>query len=273
MTFAALNGTILPADQVFISPEDRGFRFGDGVFETIRITRGKIYLWEDHLARLEAGLAALGISLETSGLHLLATALIAKNDVVEGILRIAISRGVGSRGYVPTDPEPTCYVTAASVAMETASPRRLIVSHYRKISPSSLPTHLKLANGLNSILAVLEARQSGADDALVLDAEGNIAESSNANIFWRREGVIYTPSLKSGCLAGIMRKRFLALVPGIKEVMAPLETVLKAEAVLLTNSAAYVIPVAKVGDMEFASSIWADAWRQLIEADISRHIR
>lgn len=270
MTFAALNGTILPSDEIHISPEDRGFRFGDGIFETIRITRSKPYLWEDHLARLQEGLQALKISYATNDLHSLATALIAKNNVAEGILRIAISRGVGSRGYVPINPAPTCYITAAPVAMESASPRRLILSQYRRISPSCLPTHLKLANGLNSILSVLDAREAGADDALLLDEEGNVAESSNANIFWQKNGEIYTPSLESGCLAGVMRKRFLELAPNIQEVLAPFETLLEADAVVLTNSAAYAIPVASIGDATFQSDALYLKWLRLVEADISR---
>ena len=275
MKFAVLNNVLLPADETKISPDDRGFRFGDGVFETIRITRGVAYLWEDHLERLVEGLSALHIVFDTLQLAALAKELIQKNQVTEGILRISVSRGEGSRGYMPkADITATSYMSAVSVAMEGVSARQMLVSRYRKTSPASLPTHLKLANGLNSILALLEARNEGCDDALMLDENGNVAESANANIFWRKNGVVYTPRLSTGCLAGVMRKRFLTLTSGIIEVAEPLQMLVGADAAVLTNSAAYAIPVSGVlGHMTaFDSTAMADEWQEIIRKDIVRYI-
>lgn len=272
MTYVALNGHIVSLSEARISPEDRGFRFGDGAFETIRVTKGRPYLLHAHLKRLEEGLQILQIHASLQDAPSLATALIEKNQVTEGVLRIAVSRGEGSRGYLPLGKQnPTVYVTALSMPDEEMSPRHLIVSQYKKPSPDALPTHTKHANGLGSILARLEAEATGADDALMLSAAGFVSETSSANLFWQKDGKTYTPALSTGCLNGIMRQRFMQLFPGILECESTLEELLQAEAVLMTNSAYYVTSVAVIAGKQIpASEPLYREWRARIEKDISQ---
>lgn len=269
MTYIALNGLILPLEEAHISPEDRGFRFGDGVFETIRITRGRPYLLNEHLQRLQQGVDALHIDQPLHDLPLLGAKLIEKNKVAEGILRIAISRGVGSRGYLPLGQQhPTVYLTALSMPDEEMAARQLIVSHYRRVSPKALPTHVKHANGLNSILARLEAAKAGADEALMLGEDDLVSEASSANIFWRRNDKVYTPALSTGCLNGIMRQRFMSLFDVI-ECEEPLDALLDADAAILTNSAYYLVPVTRIKDRAFPNSEQLyQFWRTRLQADI-----
>ncbi|MBV8939250.1 MAG: aminotransferase class IV, partial [Alphaproteobacteria bacterium] len=96
-----LNDRFVPAGEASVSVQDRGFRFGDGVFETIALRRGEPYQWAFHMQRLEAGLAALRISFNTAPLLGICTELLARNGAESGLLRIAVSRGVGSQGYLP----------------------------------------------------------------------------------------------------------------------------------------------------------------------------
>lgn len=269
MTYVALNGLIMPLEEAHISPEDRGFRFGDGVFETIRITRDRPYLLDEHLQRLQEGLDALGIDQSLQHLPLIGAKLVEKNKVTEGVLRICISRGSGSRGYLPIgEQSPTVYITALSMPDEELTPRKLIVSQYRRLSPAILPTHVKHANGLNSVLARLEAEKAGMDEALMLSENGCVSEASSANIFWQKGGAIYTPSLSTGCLNGIMRQRFMAFFD-IIECEAPLDALLTADAAILTNSAYYLVPVASITGNRLAHSDQLyHTWRIRLEDDI-----
>ncbi|MFO1242962.1 MAG: aminotransferase class IV [Rickettsiales bacterium] len=269
MTYVILNGQILPKEKALISPEDRGFRFGDGVFETIRITGGKLYLGQDHLVRLIHGLQKLQIAFSTDTLLPLASELTKKNNVKEGILRIAISRGEGSRGYLPLAEKPTCYMTAASMPETEPSARQLIVSTYRRTPPESLPSTVKHANGLNSILARLEAEASQVDDAIMLSGKGYVSETSSANLFWQKNEHIYTPALSTGCLNGIMRQRFMSLISGIIECEATLEECLAADAIVMTNSAYYVLPVKSIESRHIDSIALAKKWRSVIKDDIA----
>src|SRR4051812_49078958 len=102
MIFAYVKNKFFPKDQACISIEERGFKFGDGVFETIRISDSIPYQWDLHLARLKEGIDALKIPADLANLYALSLELIRKNNVKEGLLRISVSRGIGSNGYLPT---------------------------------------------------------------------------------------------------------------------------------------------------------------------------
>ena len=181
MSIIYLNGQFLSAEQALIPVADRGFRFGDGVFETIRVYAGVAYQLEWHLERLQRGLTAIKIMCGVR--RAVCNQLIEKNNLQNGFLRIAISRGVGSQGYLPkADIKPTIVIETLPLGdvPESAS---LYLSQFRKTSPSSLPTNYKLAQGMNSTLARMEAQERGCFEALQLTPDDFVCVRLVAVIF------------------------------------------------------------------------------------------
>ena len=279
--YVFLNGQYVTRDQALVPVEDRGLRFGDGVFETIYVREGIMYLWERHHRRLLEGLEALQIRFENNNLKEAALGLLLRNKTEECLLRITVTRGVGSRGYLPY---PDLMGHEPTVIMETIAytpppleeldklELTLSVSSYEKTSPKTLPTRFKLMQGMNSILARIEAERQGAFDALLLSREGMVSETSSANIFWCIGKTLYTPSLDSGCLAGTMRERIMELSEyRISQDKFKLRHLLKADAVFLCNSAFLVLPITKLAGYStgwIASHKLAKIYRMLIEKDI-----
>lgn len=240
MSIIYMNGQFLSAEQALIPVADRGFRFGDGVFETIRVYAGVAYQLEWHLERLQRGLTAIKI---VCGVQRAAcNQLIEKNNLQNGFLRIAISRGVGSHGYLPqADIKPTIVMETLPLSdvPESAS---LYLSQFRKTSPSSLPTNYKLAQGMNSTLARMEAQEHGCFEALQLTPDDFVSEASSSNFFWVKDDVIYTPALEAGCLEGSTRAALMRLTK-IEEIMALPSGLESADEVFITNCAWGVLPV------------------------------
>jgi branched-subunit amino acid aminotransferase/4-amino-4-deoxychorismate lyase len=171
-----------------------------------------------------------------------------------GYLRISVSRGVGSTGYLPTATASTLVVEflPSSPAANTVT---LCTSQWQKIMPSQLPTHAKLAQGMQSTLAMMEAHEKAYDSALMLTPSGMISECANANLFWWKDGVAFTPALSSGCVAGVTRARLIILSDApVQEVEAPLNTLLKADEVALSNSRYGLIPVRSLNDHSFTAT-------------------
>ena len=265
--FTCLNGSFVLDHRAALAVADRGFRFGDGVFETIRVTRGIPLYWDAHMNRLADGLDALSIDLTVGQLQPYAKKLLHKNEATEGFLRIAVSRGVGSRGYAPYPPGmPVNWVMEwLDGAPKQPAPADLYLSSYARIPPACLPTRAKLAQGLNSTLAIMEAQKHGAHEALQLATDGAIAEASGANIFWLKDEVLYTPTLETGCLAGITREAVLRLSPLptriVREGLSALNT---AEAVFLTNCRVGIWPVAKLNPVGVSFNTKHPIHRQLL---------
>lgn len=280
--YTAVNGRYVPRAEAVISVEDRGFRFGDGVFETVYVRDTVPYLWDRHCRRLREGLEACGIRFENDTLRETAFGLIERNRLEEGLLRITVTRGIGSRGYLPFPDlgghaptviiETLLYTPPPLEELETLEVT-LGISGYEKISPRTLPTRYKTMQGMNSILARIEAERKGHYDALLLSREGVVSECSASNIFWCIGKTLYTPSLESGCLAGIMRERLLEISEyPVRQDRYKLRHLLKADAVILTNSAFLIIPVtglAGYGTSWHRSRKLAKLYRMLIEKDIA----
>jgi branched-subunit amino acid aminotransferase/4-amino-4-deoxychorismate lyase len=278
MTHVYLNDALVEEAQALISVNDRGFRFGDGVFETIPVYGGLPYLWEYHIQRLAGGLDALRIHYSTENLLGAALLLLKANCVAEGLLRIQISRGTGSRGYLPVSPapRPTLVLQTRERPAPAGEPATLWLSGYEKISARALPVQFKLAQGLNSILARMDALEHGCHDALQLSAEGYVSEAGAANIFWRKGRALHTPSLSCGALAGITRRRIIELSPSsAREGQYRLADLRAADAVILTNAATLATPVARLSPQanSWESAAFADEINAMINKDILQYTR
>lgn len=243
-----LNGRLLTADEARIDPADRGFLLGDGLFETMRLRDGRALRLAAHLARLRAGAAVLGLPIpyDDDGLAAGLAALIAAAGAGEGSLRLTVSRGPGQRGLPPpADPTPTVLMTLGGLAPET--PAHLVVATVTRRNEHSPLSQIKSLNYLDNILARMEAQRAGADDALMLNTAGRVAESTVANVFWVKDGQVFTPPLTEGALPGVRRAAIMAALPvvarAVVERAVAADELRGADEVFLANSLS-VRPVA-----------------------------
>lgn len=236
------------AERAALPIQERGFRFGDGVFETIRLAGGKPYRWESHLRRLRHGLEAIHINYPLEDITTPALELISKNNVSEGLLRLSVSRGAGGQGYLP-DPAayPTLVMETLPLPETPSEPVSLWQSSFKRPLPEHFPTQAKTMQGLLNTLARMEAREHGCFEALMLNTTGELCEGSSSNLFWLKDGTLFTPSPASGALPGIMREAVIALSPWpVEEDLYQPEALEKAEAVFMTNSAWQALPVSSL---------------------------
>lgn len=272
-----VNGRYLSAKNAVVSVQDRGFRYGDGVFETLSVYQGIPYQWELHQARLEAGLKALEIPAPSEDLRAVCLRLLARNALSDASIRIAVSRGVGSRGYLPIGAAtPTVVVEVQERLPVPSDSATLWLSATEKPSPKALPVEHKLAQGLNSTLVRMEAARHGCLDGLQLNGDGRIAETSSANIFWRIGDALHTPSLDCGILAGTTRAALLrTTIYRIVEGPFRLEELQKADAVILTNTNWLAMPISSLAPKgwEFPESTkLASEIRAVLQKDIEHYV-
>ena len=274
MNFVIINNQIIKEDQAFISVGERGFRFGDGAFETCRIVDGIIYNSEAHFARLKSGLEAIKIKIELHDLKNNCQKLIEKNSLKNGLIRIYISRGIGSLGYLPlADIKPLTVIETLEIPKLKASSLKLCLSEITKISIKSLPINYKLAQGLNSILARIEAARQGYFDAVLLNEAGEICEASSANIFWIKNDILYTASEECGILLGTARQKIIDLSPiKIVKVRAKIDELLNADEVFLTNASLGVMAVDQFIEKKYQQKKYSEIFTNLLNEDIKNYV-
>jgi branched-chain amino acid aminotransferase len=249
-----LNGRMVDPAQARLDPRDRGFLLGDGLFETMRAERGRVPFLDRHLDRLEAGAAALGIPLpqprDTNAAACLE--VLEANRLTDGnaALRITLSRGPGPRGLAPpAEPTPTLLITAVPLTDATPPPARAVISAIRRNERSPL-SRIKSLNYLDAVLALREARERGADEALLRNTAGRLACASAANLFLVQDGTLLTPDLGEGVLPGITRAILLEVAGGLgiaaEQARLPPSALEHAEEVFLTNSLIGLRPIVAV---------------------------
>ena len=227
-----------------IGPDDRGFTLGDGLFETVLADRGRLVLWDQHLQRLCGACDVLGLPgpdlalCETEARAALAAAGLTD---ARAAIRLTWSAGPGGRGLDrPAPPQPRLVVTAAPSPLDQ-SPVALFTSSVRRNAGSPV-SRLKTLSYLDNVLARREARAAGADEALMLNAEGHLACAGVANLYWVESDRLFTPALSCGVLDGIVRDALMTELE-IAEVAAPREALDRADAIFLSNSLMGVRPV------------------------------
>ncbi len=244
--FAIFNGTLFNTQEGWLQA-NRSFHYGDGLFETIRVFNGKAVFLGYHLSRLTEGMKILQLQIPqyftTEYFQNKITELIEKNNIKEGArIRLTVFRNNGGY-YSPTENEVS--YTLESNALPnlyfSLNEDGLIVDLYTDIKKQINKLSIyKTCNSLLYIMAALWAKQNKLTDALVLNDKGNIIESSHSNIFVVSNGVLYTPSLTDGCLAGIQRMQVinLALQNKIKvyECSITPQNLLVADEVFLSNA-------------------------------------
>jgi branched-chain amino acid aminotransferase len=274
---ASINGVVSPAEEARVSVLDTGFTFGDSVYEVLRTYGGRAFEPGRHFRRLRASAGRLGIALPLTDAELLSRvdALLARGGNTESYLRIVLTRGIGDSSYAFEKVQgPTVVILAKPLAAYPASCYQQGIAvaavDIRRNHPQALDPAIKSSNLLNNILAVREARSRGADEGLLLNQDGFVAEGASTNVFAARNGALRTPPLSAGILAGITREIVLELLPGLgiasSEDPLRLPDLQSADEVFLTSTTREVMPVCRLDDRPVGSGRPGPLTRRVHEA-------
>lgn len=258
-----LNGAYLDARAATVSIEDRGFLLADGVFETARLANGRYFRLHQHLDRLAESARQLRILAPSRDeLHAIACELVRRNELADGVLRITLTRGPGGRGLdTRAAGPPTLLLTLASIPPDwrarAAQGWHLITATVRRPSPLAVPSQLKALGRVYALLAQIEAEDAAADGALLLTADGDVAEGPNWNFFWRTGRLIRTADLAGGVLEGVTRGIVMALAAKadyqLVEGLWPPTALASADEAFATMTSVGVIPVRSLDGRAFAT--------------------
>jgi len=207
-----LNNKLVARNRALISVFDHGFLYGDGIYETLRAYKGVVFMLDQHMERLyrSASLIALGIPMSPDAIKKAVYQTMKANRLKEAVIRITVSRGAGPVGLDPgLCPEPTFVIFASQFRkypeqFYLKGVRIAIADTIRNYS-RALDPQIKSLSFLNNVLAKIEAKKKGADEAVMLNYRGYLAEGTISNIFFVKNRVLCTPSLKVGILDGITR--------------------------------------------------------------------
>lgn len=285
MELLYLNGSIIPVGQAHISPFDRGFLYGDGLFETIRIYDGKGYLLGRHLRRLASGLDYLGIGHPSEReLEEAVQLTVAANGVGDAVLRLTVTRGTGGSVGEPGESEaPTVLITLKPLLHKTdnnlpGGGEAIITLSALHVEPA-LGRRLKMLNYLTAIYSARELREAGVREGVLLTRDGIIAEGTVSTIFCIARGALFTPPLELGILPGITRERLLELAREagvqVREERFGRAFLLDADECFYTNSVRELVPVVRVDDQVIGAGEPGELTRRLAElyrADIRRTV-
>lgn len=244
-----VGGRLVPRDEAAVPLDDFAARYGAACFETMLARGGRVFRLDAHLDRLAAGLRGMGVEPPAaSAVRDAIEATLAANGLHDASLRLVVSAGSGHAPNLDAAHAPLMTLTADPLPSPPAPPRLRVVSV--RLDERRPLREAKTANFLSYLLARREARLAGADDALLLNHTGDVAEAATANIFALVDDVLVTPALESGPLAGITRAALIevarTLAVPLAERRIALDDLAKAEAVLLTSSIAGLVPVAGI---------------------------
>jgi branched-chain amino acid aminotransferase len=239
-----------------ISVFDHGLLYGDGIFEGIRFYNGRVFRLEEHLLRLwdSARSICLEIPMTMPDMTEAVLETIRQNHLREGYIRLLVTRGIGNLGLNPTQcKSPSVIIIAATIALYHEDFYRkgltIVTCATRRSNPAALNPAVKSLNYLNNVMARIEANLAGADEALMLNDAGNVAECTADNVFIVKHGQIFTPPVAAGALRGITRSVVFEMAAelGVKvrETDITRHDVFVADECFLTGTAAEIVPVVR----------------------------
>lgn len=250
-------GRLVPKEQAVVSVYDHGLLYGDGIFEGIRVYSRRVFLLEEHIRRLYDSAKAIRLTIPLSPAEMTRAVndTVAANGIVDGYVRLVVTRGAGSLGLdIRKTSHPQVIIIADTI---TLYPEELYEKGLEIITASTIRNHsaalsprIKSLNYLNNILAKIEGTDAGCQEALMLNAKGEVAECTGDNIFIVRDGVLKTPPCDAGILEGITRNCVLQLareagIPVAEPTLTRYD-LFAADECFLTGTAAEVIPVVKL---------------------------
>ena len=252
-----IDGEFLPKAEAKVSVFDHGLLYGDGVFEGIRSYNGRVFKLDEHLERLydsaKSIMLEIPISIETMKETVLET--LRRNHLREAYIRLIITRGGGDLGLDPDKcPKPSIIIIADKIVLYPQKfyedGLEIVTASVRRNYAEAINPRIKSLNYLNNILAKIEGKQAGAEEVLMLNAEGYVVECSGDNIFWIKNGTLVTPPVHMGILEGVTRNSVIDIAreAGIRleERVFTRHDLYIADECFLTGTAAEVIPVVKI---------------------------
>ena len=258
-----LNGQLLPEAQAVVPVNDRGFLLGDGLFETMRVVGGKPFRFAQHLERMARGAEFLKIKLpfKPKELEKFARQLVEENKMPDSILRVTLTRGPGERGYAFTGKCQPTLVMTLHVLPADAMEWSLITSSFHIPSADPLAS-FKTTSKILHVMARAEAVEKGADEALLVNTNGEVAETTSGNLFWVYNDKICTVPTGRGVLPGITRAVVLEIcqsleLPTNKCIIKP-EALKHSEGIFVTQSALGIVPIAALDGETVAPSPLVD---------------
>ncbi|MDA1039237.1 MAG: branched-chain-amino-acid transaminase [Planctomycetota bacterium] len=261
-----MNDRIVPEHEARVSVFDHGLLYGDGVFEGLRSYSGRVFRLDAHLDRLWASAKAICLTIPLSK-EVVAQAVndtLAANNLVDGYVRLIVTRGVGSLGLDPNRTrDPQVIVIADTIALypkeHYEKGLRIVTAATQRVQSAALSPRIKSLNYLNNIMAKLEGLQAGCVEALMLNHKGEVAECTGDNIFVVRGGRLLTPPPDAGILEGITRNAVMELAhaAGIdcREATLTRHDLYTADECFLTGTAAEVIPVVDIDGRLIGSGV------------------
>ena len=278
------NGDFMPTDKVAISPFNRGLLYGDGVFETLRAYSGRVFRLEQHLIRMHEGQQVLRIepNREAHGIERAINELIKHNNLSDAALRISVFRGDGEGPEPPDGLQSAILISAKPFntyrAEDYATGFRAYLVSMRRSSYSPL-SRIKSLNYLDNILARLEAREHNAQEALLLNTLGWVAEGATSNVFIIKDKKLITPPVDAGILPGITRAAVLEIAESLdlqarEETFSP-EELLRADEAFLTNSLMEIMPLVMLNEKKIGkgkpgplTELLRQGYRELVNREL-----
>lgn len=251
-----IDGEFRPTGEAAVSVLDHGLLYGDGIFEGIRAYNGRVFRLERHIERLFESAKAIRLEIPATpkAIEDLVVEACRRNGVSDGYIRLLVTRGTGDLSLNPRScPAPSIIVIARTVdPLYRRGPREgitMITSAFRRNPPDACSPAIKSLNYMNNVMARLEANDHNADEALLLDRDGHVAEASTDNVFIVTDRAVVTPPTSTN-LRGVTRETILRLSEelGIRteERVFGLFDVWTAREVFLCGTLAEVVPVASV---------------------------
>jgi branched-chain amino acid aminotransferase len=241
MEFVNINRKIFKSGEAGIKPDDHSYRYGDGLFETMKVVNGKIFLQEFHFERLFHGFDILKFQPPE---FFLAEKLcgevieLCRRNQCEELAKIRLSVSRGNGGLYDGD-EGLNYVIECS-PLKDEEEKNLVIDIFPDARKScDVFSNLKSANFLPYVMAAKFAKENKLDDCLVLNVHGRICDSTIANIFWIENEKVFTPPLSEGCVAGVMRRYLIEKIRdagyGMREIVCEPKDLEDADEIFLTN--------------------------------------
>lgn len=266
-----LNGNLLDTDSNSLDASNRGLNYGDAIFETLRVSAGKIFFWEDHYFRLMASMRILRMEipmeftmefLSEEVMKTIAPVIASKNAIR---VKILVWRSAGGK-YRPLTSDVEYLITYEELDTsfyqlnETQYEVELFKDHY--ITAGLLST-LKTNNKIVNVLGSIFAEENGYQNCLVLNDKKQVVEALNGNLFLVNGYKIKTPPLEDGCLNGVMRKQLIAIIQDIPDYILEIESISpfelqKADELFITNVITGIQPIGKYRKKEYAGAVAKD---------------
>lgn len=282
--FVYLNDKVVPAAEAKVSVFDHGFLYGDGIYETLRVYDGVVFLLDEHLERLyrSASLIGLDVPKDIAGIKLALYETLQANELKEAYVRLTVSRGEGEIGLDPALCRQPTFVVIAKELKEY--PRSyysegidIIIAETKRNHREALNPQIKSLNFLNNILAKIEAKHAGAYEAIMTSVDGFLAEGTISNIFFVKDAVLCTPSIEVGILDGITRRLVLDLATRtsieVREGAFTPDDLFNAAEVFITNTTMEVMPVSRAGGISFSVGETAKLLHTLYRQEVNGYVR